>query len=70
MRAERLQIIWNCRCRVIEISFNYFLLGGETLAGWQGRYSDHPIGDEVPPCLRVTLNLTAVVLGSNGAGRC
>ena len=55
---------------VIEISFNYFLLGGETLAGWQGRYSDHPIGDEVPPCLRVTLNLTAVVLGSNGAGRC
>ena len=40
------------RCDVIEIRFNYFLLGGET----QGQYSDRG-GDEVPTCLGVTLNL-------------
>ena len=36
---------------VIEISFNYFLLGGETGDRRQGQYSDQGSGDEVPRCL-------------------
>ena len=39
-----------CRCHVIEIRFNYFLLGGETV-GWGKANTVIGGGDEVPACL-------------------